>query len=101
MRSLQVQPTLLAPHLVGLFAAPHGWLRHPLSGRDPQEGDDEYREDSLGRGWFGPRWADVAPTQARRGTAPAARGRPGSPLAGAGRHRRDSDGMAGHLRLRW
>src|SRR6059058_1156683 len=53
-------------------AAPHGWLRHPLSGRDPQEGDDEDRDDSFRRGWFGPGWAHVAPTQARRSAAPAA-----------------------------
>src|SRR3954464_5925416 len=51
-----------------------GSLRHPLIGRAPQEGDDDDRDDSFGRGWFGPGWADVAQTQARYGTAPAAGG---------------------------
>src|SRR3954470_13317310 len=53
-------------------AAPHGWLRHPLSGRDPQEGDDDDTDDSFWSGRFRPGWADVAPTQARCGPAPAA-----------------------------
>src|SRR3954470_14093558 len=57
--------------LVGDAALP-GSLRHPVSGRDPQEGDDDDRDDSFGRGWFGPGWADVAQTQARCGPAPAA-----------------------------
>jgi hypothetical protein len=30
------------------FPAPYGWLRHPLSGHDPQEGDDEDRNHSFG-----------------------------------------------------
>src|SRR6476660_2269805 len=29
--------------LFAWFPAPHGWLRHPLSGDDPREGDDEHR----------------------------------------------------------
>jgi len=52
--------------------APHGWLRRPLSGDDPREGDDEHRDNSFGRGRFGPGWAHVAPTQARCSAAPAA-----------------------------
>ena len=32
-----------------------GSLRHPVGGRDPQEGDDDDGDDSFGRGWFGPR----------------------------------------------
>src|SRR4051794_3956137 len=52
-------------------AALSGSLRHPVSGRDPQEGDDDDRDDSFGRGWFGPGWGDVAQTQARGGPAPA------------------------------
>ena len=27
--------------LVAGSPAPYGWLRHPVSGRDPQEGDDD------------------------------------------------------------
>src|SRR4051812_9480368 len=75
----------------------HGSLRHSVGGRDPQEGDDEDADNSFGRRGFGPRWADVAPAQARCGGTPVAGGGSGDPLAGAGRHRRDSDGMAGHL----
>src|SRR4051812_43589242 len=47
----------------GLAALP-GSLRHPVSGRDPQEGDDDDRDSSFGHGWFGPGWAHVAPAQA-------------------------------------
>jgi retron-type reverse transcriptase len=75
----------------------HGSLRHSVGGRDPQEGDDEDADNSFGRRGFGPRWADVAPAQARCGGTPVAGGGSGDPLAGAGRHRRDSDRMAGHL----
>src|SRR3954471_8644752 len=45
-------------------AALPGSLRHPVSGRDPQEGDDDDRDSSFGHGWFGPGWAQVAPAQA-------------------------------------
>ena len=31
--------------------APHGWLRHPVSGGDPQEGDDDDRDNRTGWGW--------------------------------------------------
>src|SRR3954454_8603266 len=75
----------------------HGSLRHSVGGRDPQEGDDEDADNSFGRRGFGPRWADVAPAQARCGGTPVAGGGSGDPLAGAGRHRRDPDRMAGHL----
>src|SRR3954452_2567247 len=75
----------------------HGSLRHSVGGRDPQEGDDEDADNRFGRRGFGPRWADVAPAQARCGGTPVAGGGSGDPLAGAGRHRRDPDGMAGHL----
>src|SRR4051812_27772923 len=54
------------------FAALPGWLRHPLSGRDPQEGDDDDTDDSFWWGRSGPGWADVAPAQARCGPAPVA-----------------------------
>src|SRR3954469_16943593 len=81
-------------------AALHGWLRHSLSGRDPQEGDDEDADNSFGRSRFGSRRAYVAPAQARCGPAPAAGGGPGDPLARTGRHGRDPERMAGHLRLR-
>jgi hypothetical protein len=47
----------------GIAALP-GSLRHPVSGRDPQEGDDDDRDSSFGHGWFGPGWAHVAPAQA-------------------------------------
>src|SRR3954470_22090774 len=80
-----------------VFGALHGSLRHSVGGRDPQEGDDEDADNSFGRRGFGPRWADVAPAQARCGGTPVAGGGSGDPLAGARRHRRDSDGMAGHL----
>src|SRR3954469_21125352 len=75
----------------------HGSLRHSVGGRDPQEGDDEDADNSFGRRGFGPRWADVAPAQARCGVAPFAEGGSGDTLARTGRHRRDPDGMAGHL----
>src|SRR5829696_2279154 len=65
---------------VSLAALP-GSLRHPVSGRDPQEGDDDNRDDSFGRGWFGPGWPHVAPTQARCGPAPVAGGGPGDTLS--------------------
>src|SRR3954469_4661788 len=83
----------------GLFmgGALPGSLRHSVGGRDPQEGDDEDADNSFERRGFGPRWADVAPAQARCGGTPVAGGGSGDPLAGARRHRRDSDGMAGHL----
>src|SRR4051812_34483629 len=84
----------LTPEQTGAL---HGSLRHSVGGRDPQEGDDEDADNSFGRRGFGPRWADVAPAQARCGVAPVAGGGSGDPLAGAGRHRRDPDGMAGHL----
>jgi hypothetical protein len=32
---------------VARAGAPHDWLRHPLSGHDPQEGDDEDRDSSF------------------------------------------------------
>jgi transposase len=54
-----------------LSPAPHGWLRHPLSGDDPREGDDDERDDSIECGWFGAGRAPVAPTQARCGSASA------------------------------
>ena len=59
--------------VIGLLGlpAPHGWLRHPVSGRDPREGDDDDRDNSFGWGRSGPRWTHVAPTQARCSTAPA------------------------------
>src|SRR3954463_16470238 len=79
-------------------AALPGSLRHPLSGRDPQEGDDDDRDNSFGWGRFGPGWTHVAQTQARCGAAPVAGGRPGDALAGAGSHSRAPDRMAGHLR---
>src|SRR5215204_6596660 len=82
-------------------AALHGWPRHSLSGRDPQEGDDEDADNSFGRSGFGSRRAHVAPAQARRGPAPVAGGGPGDPLARTGRHGRDPERMAAHLRLRW
>src|SRR3954465_6731716 len=84
-------------HRLDASGALHGSLRHSVGGRDPQEGDDEDADNSFGRRGFGPRWADVAPAQARCGGTPVAGGGSGDPLAGAGRHRRDSDGMAGHL----
>ena len=77
--------------------APHGWLRHPLSGHDPQEGDDDDRDNSIWCGRFGPGWTHVASTQARGRLAPAARGRPGDAVASVGRHGRDPERMAGHL----
>jgi len=58
---------------VGERGALRGSLRHPVGGRDPQEGGDEDADNSFGRRGFGPRWADVAPAQARRGVAPVAR----------------------------
>src|SRR3954447_7663475 len=82
---------------LGDIGALHGWLRHPVGGRDPQEGDDEDADNSFGRRGFGPRWAHVAPAQARCGGTPVAGGGSGDPLAGAGRHGRDPDRMAGHL----
>jgi transposase len=42
---------------------PHSFLRHPISGRDPQKGDDDDRDDE-GCGRSGPRWAHVTPAQA-------------------------------------
>ena len=42
---------------------PYSFLRHPVSGRDPQKGDDDDRDDE-GSGRSGPRWAHVAPAQA-------------------------------------
>ena len=53
--------------------APHGWLRHPLSGHDPWEGEDDDTDNRSGWGRSGPGWTHVAPTQARCGPAPAAR----------------------------
>jgi transposase len=53
-------------------AALPGSVRHPVSGRDPREGDDEDRDSSFGWDRFGPGWTPVAPTQARCGAAPAA-----------------------------
>src|SRR3954469_8570510 len=82
-------------------AALHGWLRHPLSGDDPQEGDDEDADNSFGRSRFGSRRAHVAPAQARCGVSPVAGGRPGDTLASTGRDGRDPERMAGRLRLRW
>jgi hypothetical protein len=41
---------------------PHSFLRHPISGQDPQKGDDDDRDDE-GCGRSGPRWAHVAPAQ--------------------------------------
>src|SRR4051794_14606689 len=79
-------------------AALHGSLRHPVSGHDPQEGDDEDADISFWWGRFGPGWAHVAPAQARYGAAYATGGRSGNTLAGAGRHRRDPDRVAGHVR---
>src|SRR3954470_10930985 len=84
-----------------MSAALHGWLRHSLSGRDPQEGDDEDADNSFGRSRFGSRRAHVAPAQARCSPAPVAGGGPGDPLARTGRHGCDPERMAGHLRLRW
>ncbi len=55
------------------FPAPHGWLRHPLSGRDPQEGDDDDRDNRTGWGWSWPGWAHVAPAQAGCSAAAPAR----------------------------
>src|SRR5215210_2546714 len=49
-----------------------GSLRHPLSGDDPREGDDDDRDSSFGWGRFGPGWTPVAPTQARCGATPVA-----------------------------
>src|SRR4051812_14291972 len=85
------------PQLAGRIGALHGSLRHSVGGRDPQEGDDEDADNSFGRRGFGPRWADVAPAQARCGGTPVAGGGSGDSLAGAGRHGRDPDRMAGHL----
>ena len=63
------------PHRNCPAAALPDWLRHPLKrGDDPQEGDDDDRDDSVGRGWFGPGWTHVAPTQARCGGTPVAGG---------------------------
>ena len=42
---------------------PYSFLRHPVSGRDPQKGDDDDRDDE-GCGRFGPRLAHAAPAQA-------------------------------------
>ena len=42
---------------------PHSFLRHPISGQDPQKGDDDDRDDE-GCGRSGPRWAHVTPAQA-------------------------------------
>src|SRR4051812_585749 len=56
------------------IGALHGSLRHSVGGRDPQEGDDEDADNSFGRRGFGPRWADVAPAQARCGGTPVAGG---------------------------
>ena len=63
----------LAAFSEGRVGALRGSLRHPVGGRDPQEGGDEDADNSFGRRGFGPRWADVAPAQARRGVAPVAR----------------------------
>jgi Response regulator receiver domain len=41
---------------------PYSFLRHPVSGRDPQKGDDDDRDDE-GCGRSGPWWAHVAPAQ--------------------------------------
>src|SRR5215211_6318427 len=84
-----------------ISVALHGWPRHSLSGRDPQEGDDEDADNSFGRSRFGSRRAHVAPAQARCSPAPIAGGGPGDTLARTGRHGCDPDRMAGHLRLRW
>lgn len=53
-RSIEV---LVAPPL------PYSFLRHPVSGRDPQKGDDDDRDDE-GCDRSGPWWAHVAPAQA-------------------------------------
>jgi hypothetical protein len=95
--SIRVDETYIKVRGQWRYGALHGSLRHSVGGRDPQEGDDEDADNSFGRRGFGPRWADVAPAQARCGGTPVAGGGSGDPLAGAGRHRRDSDGMAGHL----
>src|SRR3954469_15351206 len=58
-----VQIVSKADQVVETAALP-GSLRHPVSGRDPQEGDDDDRDSSFGHGWFGPGWAHVAPAQA-------------------------------------
>src|SRR3954451_20571524 len=58
-------------------AALPGSLRYPLSGRDPQEGDNDDRDNRTYWGRSGPGWAPVAPTQARCGAAPVAGWRSG------------------------
>src|SRR4051794_32332660 len=57
--------------LVSAAALP-GSLRHPVSGRDPQEGDDDDRDSSFWWDRFRPGWTHVAQAQARRGVAPVA-----------------------------
>jgi hypothetical protein len=44
--------------------APHGWLRHPVSGPDPREGDDDDADDRTDWRWSWPGWAHVAAAQA-------------------------------------
>jgi transposase len=50
---------------------PYSFLGHPVSGRDPQKGDDDDRDDE-GCSGSGPPWAHVAPAQTRGGFAPVA-----------------------------
>jgi Kef-type K+ transport system membrane component KefB len=49
--------------MLGPIPPPHSFLRHPISGQDPQKGDDDDRDDE-GCGRSGPRWAHVTPAQA-------------------------------------
>lgn len=54
---------LVTPWLLLAFPLPYSFLRHPVSGRDPQKGDNDDRDDE-GCGRSGPWWAHVAPAQA-------------------------------------
>src|SRR3954462_7880820 len=80
------------------FAALPGSLRHPVSGRDPQEGDDDDRDSSFWWDRFRPGWTHVAQAQARCGATPVAGGGPGDTLARTGRDGFDPERMAGPLR---
>src|SRR3954447_23359077 len=46
--------TILGRYNQIITGALHGSLRHPVGGRDPQEGDDEDADNSFGRRGFGP-----------------------------------------------
>ena len=68
---LATKPTT-PPAPVQEWCAPR-FAETPCTADMVEEGDDEDADNSFGRRGFGPRWADVAPAQARRGIAPVAR----------------------------